>query len=146
MKQIRIILLLIAASMLLYACPDKEEGHRYITFVNKSGNDICTHPEWFIHNNGEDTLYRCNSIPLHINANTSHNFESAIRSSSWEKEFSSGTHYLRFLIMDIKTYKRYMKEPCDTIRKYVPILHTYRLTLEDLQRMNWTVTFPPIEP
>ena len=145
MKQFKIVILLITASMLLCACPDKEKGHRYIIFVNKSDKDICSHPEWFRYSNNEDSLYRCNSIPLLINSNTSHDFECAIRSLSWEKEFSSGTHYLRFLIVDAETYDRYIAESCDTIRKYVPILYCYRLTLEDLQRMNWTVVYPPEE-
>jgi len=47
--------------------------------------------------------------------------------------------------MDWEIYKKYWNEPCDTIRKYVPILHRYQLTLEDLQRMNWTVVYPPPE-
>lgn len=51
--------------------------------------------------------------------------------------------YIQFLIADCDTFWKYYSEPCDTIRKYVPVLHVYRLTLEDLERMNWTVVYPP---
>ena len=45
--------------------------------------------------------------------------------------------------MDEQTYSRYMFEPCDTIRKYVPILHRYRVSLEDMEQANWTIVYPP---
>ena len=35
--------------------------------------------------------------------------------------------------------------PCDTIRKYVPVLQRYRLNLEDLENLNWIVPYPPTE-
>jgi len=47
--------------------------------------------------------------------------------------------------MEAETFDKYIDEPCDTIRKYVPVLHTYQLTLEDLQQMNWMVVYPPGE-
>jgi hypothetical protein len=48
-------------------------------------------------------------------------------------------------ITDANVFYKYWQQPCDTIRKYVPILYTYRLTLEDLQRMNWMIVYPPEE-
>jgi len=62
--------------------------------------------------------------------------------------YSSWNSYLKSLtvfILDGELYEEYWQQPCDTIRKYVPILHTYRLTSEDLQRMNWTVVYSPEE-
>ena len=36
-----------------------------------------------------------------------------------------------------------MFEPCDTIRKYVPFLHRYLVSLEDMEQANWTIVYPP---
>ena len=54
-------------------------------------------------------------------------------------------NYLQLIIMDYDIYLQYYKEPCDTFRKYVPILHRYKATLEYLQRMNWKIIYPPEE-
>lgn len=32
--------------------------------------------------------------------------------------------------------------PCDSIKKYHKILKRYQLNIDDLNRMNWTITYP----
>ena len=144
MKQLKITILLIAMSMLLCACPDKTEGYRYITFVNKSDRGIVCQRVWSGAITNTDTLFFCGMGVVGIIADSQHNFECPIRDNGWEDSFNI-IPFLQFLVMDAESYDRYIEAPCDTIRKYVPILHRYQLTLEDLKRMNWTVVFPPEE-
>ncbi len=150
MKQFRSTILLIATSILLCACPKDENGHRYITFINKSERDISCQDFWSGSIIEADTLFQCGVGAVGIPANSLCKFPS-LNHSGWETDFKL-IPYIQFLVMDDSTYVYYSKmlnyqliENCDTIRKYVPILHTYRLTLEDLQRMNWTVVYPPEE-
>ncbi|GHT76106.1 hypothetical protein AGMMS50262_13410 [Bacteroidia bacterium] len=142
MKQVKIILLIIA-SMLLCGCPNNEEGHRYITFFNKSKKDISCQDFWSGHITDTDTVFQCRMGAVGIPADSLCNFPS-LNDSGWEEDFRA-IPYIQFLVMDREVYKKNWNNPCDTIRKYVPILHCYRLTLEDLQRMNWTVIYPPEE-
>jgi len=140
MKQLIAAISLITASMLLYACPKYEVD--YITFVNKSEKWIVCQPfsipRHFINT---DTLFRCGIGAIGILPDSLYKF-SSLNHSGWETDFRAISH-MQFLVMDTETYSKYIAEPCDTIRKYVPILHRYQLTLEDLQRMNWTVVYPP---
>jgi hypothetical protein len=140
MKQLKMISLLIVAGILLCACPDDNGGHRHITFVNKSDKTIVWQPQ--MHRINEiDTLYDCLKTSLILPSDSIYKFNYDTR-ESWETGL--GTHYyLQFLLMEEKVYSQYYLEPCDTIHKYVPILHRYQLTLEDLERMNWVVVYPP---
>lgn len=63
--------------------------------------------------------------------------------NSWEVEFS-GCSYYQLLIVDGEVYKKYKDDSIDSIRKKVPILHIYQLTQSDLEKMNWTVIYPPV--
>ena len=53
----------------------------------------------------------------------------------WELYLDKG-QIMSIFIVDYDLYYQYWTLHCDTIKKHVPILHCYRLTLEDLQRMN----------
>jgi len=148
MKKLKIIIISIAACILLYACPCKEAGHNFINFVNSSDRDVSCQTLWWGNISESDTLFQCRAGVDKIVAGSSHIFNS-LNNSGWEDDFTV-IPYLQFLIMDDSTFKYYSEklnhqliENCDTIRKYVPILYCYRLTLEDLQRMNWTVVYPP---
>ena len=140
MKQIRMSILLIAIGMLLCACPgNNESGHRYITILNQSDKAIVWQPQ-MIRNGETDEQFNCRKILGGlINSDSLYKYEYDDRENNWEVGLS--THYLQIIVMEAKTFDNYLEEPCDTIRKYVPILHTYRLTLADLQQMNWTVVF-----
>ncbi|MDR0865596.1 MAG: hypothetical protein LBO74_11775 [Candidatus Symbiothrix sp.] len=146
MKQLKIVTMLLLCSI-LYACPDNENGHRNIAFVNKSGKYIECQAFWSGHITNADTLFQCRvgSIPIPIDSL----FYFSSLNDSWETDFNA-IPFLQFLIMDAETFGYYanlvdwhIRDNCDTIRNNVPILHRYQLTLEDLQRMNWTVVYPP---
>jgi hypothetical protein len=88
-----------------------------------------------------DTLYHCLKGHYIVPSDSTYMF---YLRETWEEELD-GFFYLQFVLMDKDIHLQYYTEPCDTIRKYVPILHRYQLTLGDLQRMNWTIVYPPEE-
>jgi hypothetical protein len=143
MKSIKLLLLLFIASV-LFACPQIENVHESILIVNKSHKNIVYQERI----NPKDTFFYCSNsgitIRPHILADSSAINKSPIRPSGWEYYLNKG-QVMHLLIADKEIYDKYWLEPCDTIHKYVPILHRYQLTLEDLQRMNWTVIYPPTE-
>ena len=132
--------------MLLCACPERrgKGGHYYIAFVNKSERKITCQMLWSGHITEADTLFQCRKAAIGIPSDSSYNF-SSVNDSGWETDFKA-IPFIQFLVLDDEIYGKYITPPiCDTIRKYVPILYCYQLTLQDLQRMNWTVAYPPEE-
>ena len=156
MKKIKISTMLLLIIVFISAgCPDKcEDCHQYITFVNNSDEKITCQFRGI----GEKKISLCiiywDNPLLRIHSGNSElipcrNIE---RNCSWETQLN--TNYLiQFQVMNDSVYQHYTylfdyndySSYNDSIRKYVPILHCYQLTLEDLQRMNWTVVYPPEE-
>ena len=139
MKKIKIVLSLIIVCVLTEYCFDYKERTLYITFVNKSDREIVCQRLWSGSITEADTLLECRTGAIRIDS--LYRFKSGNR-LGWETDFDV-IPYIQFSVMDAETYIRYIEEPFDTIRKYVIILHRYQLTLEDLQRMNWIVVYPP---
>lgn len=143
MKTIKATSLLVIAGLLFFAC-HKNSGHLYIKLTNKSNRKIACQEFWCRHITESDTIFQCRIGAVGIPSDSSFLLPSgdAVKGRGWEYDFNT-IPYLQLLIMDFETYNTYIYEPCDTVRKYVPVLHVYRLTLEDLQKTNWTVTYPP---
>jgi len=148
MKRI-IFVPLVLVSLMLLASTCREEGHQFITFKNLSDRDIEVQELWSLTISNADSLFQCNIVSLPIPVGSFRQFESVSRVGGWERDFVS-LPFIQFLVMDGETFDKYNifidgRRPegwCDTIRKNVPILYRYRLTLEDLQRMDFTITFP----
>ena len=138
MKIIKILALCLL-SCLLWACPERSEA--YITLVNKSDQNIVYQEYRDFGHTFSDALFQCSVGAVEIQKRTSVVIES-LDYAGWKADFNYTT-CIQFLIMDEQTYSRYMFEPCDTIRKYVPILHRYRVSLEDMEQANWTIVYPP---
>ena len=138
MKIIKILALCLL-SCLLWACPERSEA--YITLVNKSDQNIVYQEYRDFGHTFSDALFQCSVGAVDIQKRTSVVIES-LDYAGWKADFNY-TPCIQFLIMDEQTYSRYMFEPCDTIRKYVPILHRYRVSLEDMEQANWTIVYPP---
>ena len=134
MKIIKILALCLL-SCLLWACPERSEA--YITLVNKSDQNIVYQEYRDFGHTFSDALFQCSVGAVEIQKRTSVVIES-LDYAGWKADFNY-TPCIQFLIMDEQTYSRYMFEPCDTIRKYVPILHRYRVSLEDMEQANWTI-------
>jgi hypothetical protein len=124
-------------------CPNcGDDYHREIIVVNKTHKDIsftcwASNCQWGC--DGAGTM-----ILDGVKADTLRILESPGRQCGWEESFTY-EEVLYFLFTDRETDLQYLGAPCDTIRKYLPVLQCYQLTLEDLQQMNWTVVYPPEE-
>jgi len=150
MKKLIKISTLIVLTMICMAssCDDKSNEHKYFTIVNKSSMNIRCQMILQGIITPADTIYQCNNIPFLISADSLYlNKSPGHNRGGWETTFGE-VPYLQLLIMNDSIYRYYSRTynfNCDTIRKYVPILHRYQLKLEDLQRMNWIVVYPPEE-
>lgn len=145
MKQFQTTLSLITVSIILLSgCPSSEDGHLYIKIVNKSDIDIIYQNRI----NEKDDYFYCSTggvtIFPYVLKDSIGILEAPMRSNGWEDYLDKG-QLINIYIASAEVYNPYIAAPCDTIRKYVPILHRYQLKLEDLQRMNWTVVYPPEE-
>ena len=133
------ILGLCLLSCIFSACPEQSE--KYITLVNKSERDI-VYQEYRDRNlTIADTLFLCSVGAVGVFKGSSSLIES-VDYTGWKADFKV-VPCMQFLIMDREIYRKYMFEPCDTIRKYVPILHRYLVSLEDMEQANWTIVYPP---
>ena len=136
----KMTILLIIALALLRACPDKM-GQEFIHITNKSDKTIVFQ---VLKNKQDETFYCSNTgrtIFFGVKSNSTFTLNDGDAYSSWDTALKS----LTIFILDGELYEEYWQQPCDILREHVPILHTYRLSLEDLQRMNWTVIYPPEE-
>ncbi len=128
---------LICFFLFSFACGPKE-GHDTITIVNNSNERIpfqvrIIYDEIY----PSDTIYDC-GIGIYGSLKDTYYLE-AYRNRSWEVTFKS-TPFIQIFMLNDSVHKNV---PCNIIRKYNMILHRYQLTLEDLQRMDWTVVYPP---
>ena len=140
MKKLGTMILLFSIMFVLFACISKT-GQDFIYIVNKSDRKIA----FQVIKNKQDTTFYCydigRTILFEVESNSTFKLDDGDAYSGWDSFLES----LTVFILDGELYEEYWKEPCDTIRKYVPILHCYRLKLEDLQRMNWTIIYPSDE-
>jgi hypothetical protein len=144
MKANKIILITtVLASTLLLANTCYKDGHDCITIVNKSDKTL----KFQLFNDYMDTVFYCSQHGITIlgavKADSLFSLMAPDR-DMWEYYFDNEN---RILSIDVgeSTYDYDQYIPCDTISKYIPIAHHYRLTLEDLNRMNWTIVYPPEE-
>ena len=130
-------ILLMSIFMSSSKCSDDDEGHKYITFVNNSTNDIRVQERWQIQIELSDTILDSKVIPPLLIANkSSHEFKSL--NSSWEIDFNA-IPFVQYFIIDENVYT---STPWDSICKYNKVMKRYQFTKEELERMNWTVTYP----
>lgn len=138
MRIINIIALCLLAC-LLSACP--KESEKYIKLINKSERDVvfqANNDNYFAYH---DISYICHGI-IHTILKDSSYLDPSVDDTGWEADFKLSP-YMTFMFMDKENYHQYQGKPCDTIRKYVPILHHYRVSLEDMEQANWTIVYSP---
>lgn len=143
-KYFRLIFLSIAVLLLFYSCEPEEEGHQFITIVNKSGAKITVQTAHSSKITHADTLWSCRLPDIPIETNSSRMFESANadRDKNWEDDFKY-IPFIQFLIFDTEVYDsmRDYDIPCEDVNYTIPVMHYYQLTLEDLKRINWQVIY-----
>ena len=127
--------------MLFYGClSNDDDGHQFITIVNKSDAKIRVQEVWSSKISYADTLWVCGLAPLSIEPNASRMFESLY--DDWEEDFKY-IPFIQFLVFDAEVYDsmRDYDIPCEEVDYTIPVMHYYQLTLEDLKRINWQVIY-----
>lgn len=130
MKQIIIIVLFFV--ILTSSTCQREDNHYALTVKNRANTSVFitwtdTYP---------DTLIRC---PLgYIMILPGDNYDIKSSKYGWENDFK-GMQIFQIFIIDAIVGNT---EDCDTIRHRNMILKRYALTYEDLQEINWEITYP----
>lgn len=145
MKQSISIFLVIVTSLLLYKCEPIYDGHKVITIVNKSNREISVQRMWGTPVNLSDTLWDCRKPVFDIEPDSLWQFNSA-RQRDFEYDFKYSS-FLQLLIFDTEEYNSLINYdiPCNETNYTIPVKYYYQLKLEDLERMNWEVVYPPVE-
>lgn len=89
-------------------------------------------------------LIICTVYPIKV-MNKEYYLYSATTNSDWRRELYGGRILQILVIEDGDKFLKYWPSHEDTLRKYVPVVQRYHLTIKDLERLNWTVTYPPTE-
>lgn len=74
-----------------------------------------------------------------MEAHSSHAFQK--ERGYWDVDLDN-SRYFQIMIIDRDSAVKHTVSQCDTFRKYVPVLHTYRLSSEDLEQRNWIIVYP----
>jgi hypothetical protein len=113
-----------------YTC-HKDDVHYNLTIKNQSSKAISVSlGDYF-----PDTTLRCPWGYFEIGVDQENKIFSK---NGWESEFKD-YNYLQIFVMDSVINKEF---PCDTIKKHNKILKRYQLTLDDIKKKNWTITYP----
>jgi hypothetical protein len=125
---------LLLLPLFAFTCEDKVEGgHEHIIFINNSEDIIYLTQKPQMKILPTDTLYECNNYETELHPKDS--FLCEPLNSYWETDFK-----VRDFVMFFVFSKSTFDNPCEEVRKYQ--LKRYQLTKEDLDRMNWVITYP----
>jgi hypothetical protein len=117
--------------LLSSTCNDKDLN-RDLTVKNNYSDSICT----ILTEIYPDTTIDCRVAGIGIGDHQE--YKLTLR-NGWQNEFNRIGGVLQVFIIDKCIWRT---EPCDTIKKYNKILKRYQLTLDDVEKMNWTITYP----
>lgn len=134
--------IMMATSLLLMTCPGPQDFEERVVFKNKSDKFIGLQAKVLrCPVVGEDTLLQRSPAILGVKPDTMR-VVLVTQSADWDDCQSVPAH-LQVLVLNIENYQKYWSAPLDTVRKYVPVLDRYVFTHDDLERLNWIVTYPP---
>jgi hypothetical protein len=139
--KIQIALLLVSLLILGSTCKDEKVCHETINFKNNSSKSL------YIHASGgypdtnsfkvEFPNPSLNAQLYKVSSNASNN------SALWDKsclEYKFNTNdTLMIYVFDAEVLE---STPWDTVKTKYLVLKRYDLSLDDLQRRNWTITYP----
>lgn len=144
-------ILLLCFSVFLSGCELLEKGHRYITVVNNSDEDIYVDKSY----NYPDTIFHHDWIALSYNEydtkvksrSSSDRALSLFVGNSWENIFAYGdieSDTLMVFILNVDSIELWERNDYSK-ECYLPndaVLKRYDFSLNDLKRINWTITYP----
>jgi hypothetical protein len=157
MKQKNLLFILSLAFFPLFAftCVEKVEGgHEYIEFVNNSSDTVYVVFKESMHIEPSDTLLSHLREICILEPGMSRKYEPGLHCRYWETTIT-GYPFIQFFILSKESKILSNSEECDfhvyidenCIREYMDkyLLKRCLLIKEDLDRMNWVVTYPPEE-
>lgn len=110
---------------------NRRDFHYDIIIKNNSSSTISISPSFFY----PDTTITC---PLgHVEILPGDEYFDYKR-SGWESILHK-PKYFQLFILDPNVINT---ESCDSIKKYKKYLKRYQLNVDDLNRLNWTITYP----
>ena len=121
------------------SCVHYESGEEFITISNESEDTIFVQPIWWAHISEKDTVFQERLGAVEIAPHTIYKDQSL--NAYWYVDFRA-IPYMEYLVLDGKKYKKYRNESIETIRENVPVLRVWKLKFEDLEKCNWTVSYP----
>jgi hypothetical protein len=129
-------ILIVSLMLISSTCQREDDNHFVVTLKNQSDNDVylCTR---FTNHEGKCTLDRGGTLEKHsVIEFRPFNF-------SFERELGKNS-ILELYFVNPNQYNAHgIFYDCDSISIKNDVLKHYHLTLEDLQRMNWTIVYPP---
>jgi len=118
---------------------ESENCHTSIRFSNKTTRDLYVRSyPLFVHHPDPFDISRL-PRPRKVGAGEIDNRDAMLQSFCYENSFSDTMFVYVFDAMVIR------HRPWEVIARDYLVLQRYDLTLEDLQRLNWRITFPPDE-
>jgi hypothetical protein len=137
MKKMTIVLSLLACVLLSSTCEKDKDKHDLIEFKNNSNYNLFVCADWWY----PDTAINFSNPALSgdfykVAANTS---DDPLRlRDTYEGRFEQHEKIMVF-VFDAQVLET---TPWDTVKANYLVLKRYDLSLDDLNRMNWTITYP----
>lgn len=142
MKKIFNVIVMVQALLLFVSCFREQEGHLSFALVNKSSQSIACQMFEFRKSMEDDTLFKYWQV-TDINVRPDSLVRYVSSEVPWEIEINNCA-YVQLMILNNDSLNKCMVSSIDTVHKKVPILHIYQLKQTDLEKMNWTVIYPPL--
>ena len=135
------LFMLIMSSLAINNCTKKESAdcHFYITINNNSSNDIIFSSEEFILDTNLCSLFEENTFLITSSNNIK--FRPYPHPDCIESRVELNGNTIALFIVDPNDYTT-EAVPCEEFEERNTILRTYILTLEDLERLNYTINYP----
>ena len=121
---------------------ERYDQHMSFALVNKSNQTIACQEFEFYNSLEDDTLFK-DMLCANMNIRPDSLVRYKSYDVSWEVNMGD-LAYVQLLILDNDSLMKYYKSSIDTIHKKVPVLHIYQMKQADLEKMNWTVIYPPL--
>jgi hypothetical protein len=136
-----LILILFTIPFFAFTCRDKvEDGHKQILFINNSENLVHVLEKIKIHLTIDDTLFTCGGRGWILQKGG--DLIITPGNNYWETDFKLYPYYQLFVFSQrlSSLYCHDGEKIKEFSDKYQ--LKRYQLTKEDLDKMNWTITYP----
>ena len=125
-----LIYIILSIFLLSTQCERYDIYHNDIIIKNNSSNIISVSPCFTF----PDTTINCPPLYYNVEHGSEYSFHERY---GWEPSLSN--IYFQLFILDPSVVK---STPCDTIKKYKMYIKRYQLSVDDLNRMNWIITYP----